>query len=200
MEDNEANIDVFGDRLALLQHLKDEEAKVEIILKNGFVCAGWLCRLENDKIRIKMKGNVDDISGRGVYVDTWPREIAAIKFEIPKNYKDLGFEPYEEKKLPYAADMPLLNSPWHELYKDKYDLLGFLYDGKRQKSVEQVEVILKGGNLFKGALEIVNEKRVLFALEEQRENNVYLDTHLSMISAVQFEIGEAGWPYDSTAC
>lgn len=200
-EERNGKIDLFGDRLDLLRCLFAEKAKVEIILQNGFFFAGFLARPPaEDKIRTKTKGELDDLSDRGIYVDTWPREIAAIKFETTKSFKNLFFKPYQGKQPSYSSTPPL-DSDEHASYEDTYELLVFFLEGKRQGSVRQVEVVLVGGNTFKGALEIVDKNRVLLALEEStKSKNVYLDLHPLMISAVQFEIGSAGWPYDPTAC
>jgi hypothetical protein len=189
--------DLFGDRIDLLKCLKDLNAQISLILKNGFVCTGKLERLEKNKIRVKMKRGG---KFNAILVDTWPDMVAAVKFAIAIKFQELPFAPYRGEEGSYWHER-IFDSVKDEYSYDRHDLLGYLLEGKKQKAVPEIDIILVNGKRFGGLLELVHPGRVLLKLEAENINgrNVYLDVNPGQIGAVQFAIGDKGWPYDPTA-
>ena len=184
----------------LFECLQLARAEVGLILRNGKIIEGSLYKvwaLGYNKIRMKV-GESDSEFG-GIFVDTWPQEIIAVKFKIETDLKSLGFQPYQEKQKNlidvWRND---LNEVEHDLYWDRYDLFQYLLHGNY--IVDKVGVMLRNGMEFTGKLELVQTDRVLLSLEDTGESPSYLDFHPMMASGVRHEIGSKGWPYDPREC
>lgn len=188
-------VDAFGDRFELLKCLEAQKIETGIILVNGLIFEGFPSARNMGKVRLSSK---EGVCSDTTFTDVWDQDVAALMFRV-KDFSTLPFEPYQRERLSteisYVDELDLLREHMkecHDFY-DKFGLLLYMMEGRRQNVIPTVKIFLKGRNEFSGVLKIVDKDRVLLEMECSQ----YLDVHHLMICAVQFEI-KRSWPYDPT--
>jgi hypothetical protein len=187
----------IDDQWELFQCLMSVQAKVGLILRSGSIVEGLLYKMlgqQFKKLRVKI-GESEDGHGIGIFMDTWPRQVVATRFDLATDFKGLGFEPYLEKQMGsyYDTSWQDLDEIEGDLFWDVYDVLSYLFHGKY--CVEKIGIVLINGMEFTGRLELVSNDRALLSLGSAGEIQTYLDVPLMMISTVRFEVGAKGWPH-----
>jgi hypothetical protein len=192
---------MIDDQWRLFQCLQSVRAEVGLVLRSRKIIEGSLYKvwgLGYNKIRVKV-GESSDSEYGGIFVDTWPQEVIATKFKVATDFRSIGFLPYQEKQVElYEVWRSDLDKTEHDLFWDRYDLFHYLRHGKY--CVDEVRITLTNGIEFTGSLELVRTDRILLSLVDSDKFHTYLDFHPLMVSAVRFEVGSKGWPYDPREC